>query len=132
MDLSILWAEKFPIPPHAIMALLALVIGGVQMVAPKGTVPHKALGWVWVLLMAGVAFSALFIHQMRVIGPFSPIHLLIPVVFISLWVAIRAARAGNIRRHRITMRYLYFLALVVTGAFTLLPGRAMHQVIFGS
>jgi uncharacterized membrane protein len=30
------------------------------------------------------------------------------------------------------MLSLYFLALIVTGLFTLLPGRVMHSVLFGS
>ncbi len=29
------------------------------------------------------------------------------------------------------MRSLYIFALILTGAFTLLPGRAMHAVVFG-
>jgi uncharacterized membrane protein len=29
------------------------------------------------------------------------------------------------------MKLLYILALVVTGLFTLLPGRAMNAVLFG-
>ena len=30
------------------------------------------------------------------------------------------------------MAWVYALALVVTGLFTLWPGRIMHQVLFGS
>jgi uncharacterized membrane protein len=73
----------------------------------------------------------LFIHTLKVIGPFSPIHLLSVLALGSLWFAVRAARAGNIVRHRAIMRSLYIFALILTGAFTLLPGRAMHAVVFG-
>jgi uncharacterized membrane protein len=33
--------------------------------------------------------------------------------------------------HRNSMIQLYVLALLLTGAFTLVPGRTMHAVIFG-
>ena len=130
-DFSPLWATTLPIAPHAVMALLALALGGAQLVAPKGTGVHRGVGYVWAGLMIGAAISALFIHEIRAWGRFSPIHLLVAVVLIGLWVGINAARRGNIRRHRIVMRLLFFSALVVAGAFTLLPGRVMHQVVFG-
>jgi uncharacterized membrane protein len=38
---------------------------------------------------------------------------------------------GHIRQHRIWMVLLYILALLVTGLFTLWPGRVMHGVLFG-
>ena len=33
--------------------------------------------------------------------------------------------------HRLTMQFTYFLALVVTGLLTFLPGRIMYRVAFG-
>ena len=60
------------------MALTALVLGAVQLAAPKGTISHRLIGYAWVLLMVGTAFSALFIHTIRLWGAYSPIHLLVP------------------------------------------------------
>ena len=120
------------IPSHAIVAVLAVVAGGAQFAMPKGTPLHRALGFLWVTGMAFVAISAFFIHTLKLIGPFSPIHLLSFVVLVSLWIAIRAARAGNITTHRKVMVRLYVLSLIVTGAFTLYPGRVMYQVVFGN
>ena len=54
------------------------------------------------------------------------------VTVISLIVGVRQARRGRITAHRWTMLSLFVFALIVTGAFTLLPGRAMHMVIIGS
>jgi uncharacterized membrane protein len=127
-----LLAEPLPIAPHALFALLALVIGAVQLRARKGTHSHKYLGYLWVGSMAIVAASGLFIHEIRLVGPFSPIHLLSLFVLVMLVVSIRAARQRDIERHRKTMIYMYVLGLVLTGAFTLLPGRAMHAVLFGN
>ena len=129
--LLILWAEKFPIPPHALMALAALSLGTLQLFTTRGTNFHRTLGYIWVGLMTGIAITALFIHELRIWGIFSPIHLLIPVVLVSFWMAIRAVRQGDVRRHRTIMLALFWLALVLTGLFTLLPGRTMYQVVFG-
>jgi uncharacterized membrane protein len=50
---------------HAFAAIFAFALGIVQFAAPKGTVPHRALGWLWVVLMAGVSLSSFFIHTIR-------------------------------------------------------------------
>ena len=131
MSFAPLWSLPQPIPPHAVAALLAVILGAVQFALPKGTQAHRITGWMWVLLMAGVAISGLFIHTIRMIGPFSPIHILSFVALGTLAFSINAARRRNIVAHRKSMIALYVLALLVTGAFTLLPGRAMHKVVFG-
>ena len=46
-------------------------------------------------------------------------------------MAVYYARQGNHRLHKIWMVLLYILALLVTGVFTLWPGRVMHGVFFG-
>ncbi|MEO0390363.1 MAG: DUF2306 domain-containing protein [Pseudomonadota bacterium] len=131
MDLVPLWAEAPPIPSHAMAAFAALALGAAQFLLPKGTALHRGLGYAWILSMAYVALSSFAIYELRLIGPFSPIHGLSVLTLVSLVQAIRAARQGNIAQHQRIMRSLYFLALIVTGLFTLLPGRAMHTVVFG-
>src|SRR6202012_1608178 len=76
MSLAPLLDAEPAIPLHAFAAMAAFVLGVVQLAAPKGTLPHRTLGWIWVLLMAFVAASAFWIHQIRLWGPWSPIHLL--------------------------------------------------------
>lgn len=112
-------------------AFAALALGAAQFLLPKGTALHRGLGYAWILSMAYVALSSFAIYELRLIGPFSPIHGLSVLTLVSLVQAIRAARQGNIAQHQRIMRSLYFLALIVTGLFTLLPGRAMHTVVFG-
>lgn len=120
-----------PIPSHAMLAFAALGLGGWQLAAPKGTPRHRAVGWVWVGIMAFVAASGLFIHELQVIGIWSPIHILSFVTLLSLIYAVAMARRGRIAAHRRTMISLFWLALVVTGAFTFFPGRVMWQVATG-
>ncbi|WP_421860789.1 DUF2306 domain-containing protein [Oceanicaulis sp.] len=114
---------------HALAALSALGLGVVQFIAPKGTIPHRALGYVWVGLMVLVAGTAVFIRSHN--GQFSWIHLLIPVTLVGVvWLSV-LARTGNVRRHRFAALMLMVTALGVPGAATLLPGRLMHAVVFG-
>jgi uncharacterized membrane protein len=80
------------IPLHAFAAMGAFVLGLVQFAAPKGTLPHRTIGWIWVGLMAAVAISSSWIHQIRLVGPWSPIHLLSIFVLVMLPLAVwRAA-----------------------------------------
>jgi len=131
MILDPLLAEAAPIPSHALMAIAALIIGGIQLALPKYGLRHRATGYLWVALMAFIAISGFFIHTIRLWGPFSPIHLLSFLTLYFLWRGVSHARARRVQRHKIVMSVTYMLALVVTGAFTLLPGRVMHLVVFG-
>jgi uncharacterized membrane protein len=119
------------IPVHAFAAMAALVLGVVQFAAPKGTLPHRTIGWIWVVLMAAVAASSFGIHQLRLLGPWSPIHLLSILVLVLLPIAVVSAHRHDVRHHRRIMIGIFSGGLVVAGLFTLLPGRIMHAVIFG-
>jgi uncharacterized membrane protein len=117
---------------HAFAAMSAFALGVVQLAAPKGTLPHRTLGWIWVALMLIVSISAFFIHQLRIWGEWSPIHLLAIFTLIMLPVGVLAAHRHAVERHRRTMIALFLCALVIAGLFTLWPGRIMHAVVFGS
>jgi uncharacterized membrane protein len=120
------------IPLHAFAAMGAFVLGLVQFAAPKGTLPHRTLGWIWVSLMAVVAISSFWIHQIRLVGPWSPIHLLSVFTLVVLPLAVWKAHRHEVAAHRRTMIFLFTGALVIAGLFTIVPGRIMHTVLFGS
>ena len=85
--------------------------------------------------MVVVAVSAFWINYIRSWGPFSPLHLLSVVTLTSLMTGIGALRVMADRRravalHRQTMTTLYASALVIPGAFTLLPGRLLGRTLF--
>jgi len=44
MNVAPLFVAAMPIPPHAIAAMLALVLGGFQLRMAKGTPRHRQLG----------------------------------------------------------------------------------------
>jgi uncharacterized membrane protein len=132
MSLAPLLNASPVIQVHAFAAMAAFAIGVVQLAASKGTLPHRTLGWIWVVLLAGIAISSFWIHQLRIFGPFSPIHLLSILTLVMLPLAVLAAHRHNVKRHRRFMIGLFFGALVIAGAFTFVPGRIMHAVLFGT
>jgi uncharacterized membrane protein len=73
MSLAPLLDAAPAIPLHAFAAMVAFALGVVQLAAPKGTLPHRTIGWIWVALMGLVAGSSFWIHQIRLVGPWSPI-----------------------------------------------------------
>lgn len=133
MSLAPLLEASPVIQLHAFAAIGAFVLGLLQFAAPKGTLPHRTLGWFWVGLMLVVAVSSFLIHGKgaRLIGPFGPIHLLSIVVLSMLPIALLFAHRHNARGHARTMVGLFIGALVIAGLFTLLPGRIMYAVAFG-
>lgn len=131
MRIAPLLAASPAIQIHAFAAMTAFALGLVQFIGPKGTVPHRLLGWTWVGLMAIVGVSAFFIHEIRVRGPWSPIHLLAIYTLVGLVVAVRHARRHSVRAHKLNMIGIFVGGLVVAGAFTFLPGRIMHAVMWG-
>ena len=126
-----LFNETQPIPLHAIMAMIAIILGGIQLSMKKGGAIHKLLGRLWVGLMMFVAITSFFIHEIKLWGAYSPIHLLSLWTIFILGVGVYYARVGNIKRHKQVMITTYFFALILTGFFTLMPGRIMHQILIG-
>jgi uncharacterized membrane protein len=131
MSLAPLLEAEPVIRVHAFAAMAAFVLGGIQLIAPKGTLPHRVVGWTWAGLMLVIAASAFFIHQIRLWGPWSPIHLLAIFTLVMLPVGILRAHRHDVKRHRRTMLGLFIGGLVVAGVFTFVPGRIMYHVVFG-
>jgi uncharacterized membrane protein len=119
------------IPLHAFAAMSAFVLGVVQLAAPKGTLPHRTIGWIWVGLMLTVAISSFWIHQSRLWGIWSPIHLLSIFTLMIVPLGVWRAHRHDVRNHRLIMVFTFSGALVIAGLFTLVPGRIMHTVLFG-
>lgn len=124
---------------HMSLALTATALGPLALWARMGHRPypqlHRASGYAWVTCMLGAALSSLFIRDFKLpnLWGYTPVHLLIPLTFYSLYRSFRFLAQGNTAGHRKTMQWIYVLACLVTGAFTLLPGRLLGQWLwFGS
>ncbi len=120
---------------HMSAAIGAVVLGPVALWARKGRRQrprlHRAFGYAWVTLMLAASVSAMFIRDFSMpnIAGYTPIHLLVPTTLFALFGAFRFLAHGNIDGHRRVMQQLYLGACVVAGAFTLLPGRYLGQLL---
>jgi uncharacterized membrane protein len=132
MSFSPLLAAPLAVQIHAWIALALIPLTIWIFAIPRGSALHKKLGWAWVAGMASVAISSFWITELRMWGPFGPIHLLSSLTLISLVYAIVNIRRRKVIRHRRAMLGLVYGALLGAGLFTLLPGRIMFQVVFGA
>jgi uncharacterized membrane protein len=136
MSLDPLHATPLVVQIHAYTAIAALLIGIIILAATKGTAFHKTLGRVWVSIMLVVALTSVFIRtppgsDIPNINGYSVIHLLTVLTLVTLPYAIWRIRTGHRRSHAIAMISLFTGGLVVAGALTLVPGRVLHDVVFG-
>ena len=132
MSLEPLLSASPAIQVHAFAAMAAFGLGLVQFASPKGTLPHRTIGWIWVVLMLVVSISAFFIHELRIWGPWSPIHLLAIFTLIMLPIAVMRAHRHRVAAHKWIMIGIFVGALVIAGLFTVVPGRIMYNVVAGS
>lgn len=128
---------------HAFLALSAVGLGAVQFLAPKGTIPHRAVGYTWVTLMGAMLLAAFANHDIFAYGPFSPkicshgkftcasIHILTVGTLFALPYAVLHARQRNITYHKTMMFVLFMIVLVLGTVLTTIPHRLMHTVVFG-
>ena len=123
---------------HMTAALAALATGPVALWARRSRVQHpklhRAFGYAWVTLMVATAVSALFLRDRELpnLAGYTPVHLLVPITFVSLFGAFWMLARGNVAGHRRVMQNLYFAACVGAGAFTLLPDRLLGRLLWTS
>ena len=122
---------------HATLALLAVPDGLYILLTKKGTKQHRILGRIWVTFLIIVSLTAIFIQAINP-GQYSLIHLLIPwtigSLIYSIW-NIKKFKNTKIERYKFAHMYsmigVYVGALLIAGAFTLMPGRFFHEILFG-
>ena len=122
---------------HATLALLAVPLGLYILLTKKGTTQHRILGRIWVTFLIIVSLTAIFIQAINP-GQYSLIHLLIPwtigSLIYSIW-NIKKFKNTKIERYKFAHMYsmigVYVGALLIAGAFTLMPGRFFHEILFG-
>ncbi|PQA88773.1 hypothetical protein [Hyphococcus luteus] len=138
MSLQPLLDAPWIIQAHAFAAMAAFVLGVIQIAAPKGTLPHKALGAVWVALMAVIAVSSIFVRPSLNPGLplakwFSWIHIFTVMTIFSIALGVRLLlKSGPARKHHARPFIGIFIGgLIIAGALAFLPGRIMHDVLFG-
>ena len=121
-----------PIQIHLWTALPALVLGPVVLLRRKGDKTHRWLGRLWVSLMLVTAVASAFIRApgAGLAGSgFSLIHIFTIWTLVNAPLGVWLARKGRVRAHRGAMTGLY-AGLVIAGAFTLIPGRLIGNLVF--
>lgn len=138
MSLTPLLEAPWVIQVHAFAAIAAFFLGLVQFSAPKGTLPHRTLGVLWVGLMAAVVVTSIFVRPsiqpgLPISQWFGPIHIFTILTAFGLVGGVRhLARGGpNLKRHKGPFLGIFIGGLVIAGAFAFYPGRIMHEVVFG-
>jgi uncharacterized membrane protein len=122
---------------HAFFALTAVPFRMYIFLTKKGTKKHKLFGRIWVGWLVIISLTAIFIQEIT-LGEYSFIHLLIPLtmgsLIYSIW-SIKKFKKTKLQKykqsHMSSMIGLYVGALILAGAFTLLPGRLFYEILFG-
>src|SRR5581483_7401410 len=114
---------------HAAGATYALGVGAVVLFLPgKGSVPHRRLGRSWIVAMYWTVLSSFGIQALHP-GHFSWIHLLSIWTFISLSVALWAARTHRFVVHRQWAVGSYMGLCGAALAATAFPQRLVPRVL---
>jgi uncharacterized membrane protein len=128
LDLAPLLAQGWLVQFHIATVVIALALGPVQFVLPKGTGLHRTLGWIWASAMFATAVATLFIRDMND-GALSPIHIFSVMTFIGVPMALWLARV-KVMSHARAMVSLY-IGLVIAGITAIAPGRLIWEMFFG-
>ena len=119
---------------HLATVVPCVFLGAIIFLMKKGTGMHKRIGRVYMVLMMVTAAITVFMRAEvgpRLLGHFGFIHLFSVLTLFSVPQAYFAIKRGDIRTHQISMISLYVGAIVIAGAFTLMPGRYLHSLFFG-
>lgn len=132
-DIAPIMGASLPIQIHLVTVVPAFIIGTYLIFfSAKGAPHHRALGYVYLVLMTITSIAAIFIHETNPGGfmGWSPIHLFVPLTLFGVFGAIHGARTHNIKQHRGSMIGVYIGGILIAGSLTFLPGRIMHDVFF--
>ena len=116
---------------HVAAAVLAIALGAYQFLARKGSIPHRIIGWAWVILLASICLSSFFIPGSVFIGPISVFHVLSVYTLWSLYMGARAARRHEVADHKSYMIWIYGLSVLLSAVIAASStGSVLHQVFF--
>ena len=130
MNFDPITSASLAVQIHLATALVALALGTVMWLRPKGTKSHKIIGKIFIIFMLVTAVSAIFIRLINN-GQFSFIHLFVPLTFLGVFNALWSIRKRNIKKHINAVKGMFFGALLIPGLLSFIPGRTLWAVFFG-
>ena len=119
---------------HLATVLPAFAIGAFQLLRRKGTRIHKLLGKIYMVLMLATGLITLVMPAKvgpQLLNHFGFIHVFSLLTLLNVPIAYVAIRCGNVRAHRAAMISLYIGGILIAGTFAFMPGRMLHQWLFG-
>jgi len=127
LDLQAFWRAPLVTQGHVI-AILTLALAGWGILAlRKGDRRHRLMGRTWVIAMSLMGIAALTIpHGASVVPAYVGGGLALALMAHAWW----SIRRGRVRAHARSMAMLMVGLLFMT-AVALVPGRLMHDVLFG-
>jgi uncharacterized membrane protein len=131
MNLAPLFNAPLAIQIHVYAAVIALVLGLVQFLGRKGNLPHRLIGWFWIVLLSVICISSFWIPGSVHIGPISLFHVIALYTLWSLFQGARAAMRGDVADHKSYMAWIFGLSLVVSAVLAFAPGALLFDVIAG-
>lgn len=121
---------------HIISAVIALLAGTFVLLAKKGTLVHRQVGYVYTAAMVILNVTAFLIYDLM--GHFGPFHIAAIVSSLTLFMGIRAAVQ---RKSGWYVQHYYYMAWSVVGLYAafvaetgvrLVPMGWFWNVVFGS
>jgi uncharacterized membrane protein len=133
MTLEPFYAAPLFVKAHIVAASVVAALTPLQFWSfRKGSFWHRVSGYSWLMAMVAVAATSFLIEtkfRLNLFG-FSLIHVLSVFTLAMIPLAFIYARVGNLRGHRFTVIGMA-TGFWIAGAFTLLPPRIMHAIVFG-
>lgn len=118
---------------HLYTVLPCVVLGAINFMLRKGSPYHKYVGSTYMILMLFTAIVTLFMPALvgpTLFGHFGWIHSFSVLTLFSVPTAYIAIKKGNVKSHKQKLIGLYVGAILIAGAFTLVPGRYLHTLLF--
>lgn len=113
---------------HIATVIAALVLGSIQLARPKGTLAHRRIGYVTVVLFVTTSLLSVGIRESND-GGLSLLHLLAALVVFSMIIGVHRARQGNLAAHRAWMRGT-IVGACIAGVLALAPGRFLASLLW--
>ena len=117
---------------HLAFAASALVLGPMALSARKGSRFHRSLGYAFVTLIVGASLSSIFIRDFALpnLWGYTPIHILTVGSLVGVGMALFAIARRNFSAHKRGMWSVYLGGCVGAGAFALMPGRYLGDLLW--
>jgi uncharacterized membrane protein len=118
---------------HLATVIPAFFLGTILLFLKKGTVLHRKLGKIYMLIMLITATITLGMPAQvgpRFLDHFGWIHSFSFLTLYTVPTAYFAIRKGRVKAHQRKMILLYFGAIIIAGGFTFFPGRYLHTLFF--